>query len=179
MKVYVTSIGEITTDICCQELKRYDFDVVLLGAREKWIDKYKRFIKMATGACLRIDADVIVNKNIRPFWNSCLKGEIVLSDCQVYDFYKNGLSYAGVVFYSQQAIDFIKKNIDKISNVRPERSMTILLGNNKCSSSWLVGVHGFYQDFDTFLRAKVNKQTRGQLEEYDFRLAGKLMRLWN
>lgn len=177
MKAYVTSIGEKTTQICCEQLERYGFEVVLLDQIEPWIDKYKRFIEIAEGPCLRIDADVVVNSNILPFYNSCIKSNVVLSDCQVYDFYKNGLSYAGVVFYSQEAIDIIKQNLSKIKVTRPERSMTTLLGDKKQSSDWLVGMHGFFQDADTFGRAKVNKKTRGQLEEYDFKLAGKLMKL--
>ena len=72
MRAYVTSIGEPTTGICVDQLKRYGFDVILLDSKEPWIRKYRRFICEAVGPCLRIDADVVPNSQISVFVHAAL-----------------------------------------------------------------------------------------------------------
>ena len=47
MKAYVTSIRELTTKICCEQLRKFGFEIVLLDQKESWIEKYKKFIQLA------------------------------------------------------------------------------------------------------------------------------------
>ena len=44
MIAYVTSVGEKTTEICCEQLERYGFDVYFFNKKESWADKYKEDI---------------------------------------------------------------------------------------------------------------------------------------
>ena len=67
MNAYLCTIGEPTTNLCKSQLERFGFEVVLLDKVEPWIDKYKRVIAMADEDCIRIDADIIPNKNIKLF----------------------------------------------------------------------------------------------------------------
>jgi len=65
MKAFITSIGEKTTKICCEQLSKFGFEIILLDEIEPWINKYKKFINMANEDCLRVDADIIVNEQIK------------------------------------------------------------------------------------------------------------------
>ena len=72
MKAYLTTIGELTTDICKKQLERFGYEVIVLGGIEAWPDKYKRFIETANEDCIRIDADIVPNENIKE-----IAGEVI------------------------------------------------------------------------------------------------------
>lgn len=176
MRAYLTSIGESTEQVCKWQLERLGFEVVLLDKIEPWIDKYKRFILIADENCLRVDADVIVNKNIL----ECLGLGEVMAQFTCFDFYRNDVWNTCPVYYGKNILEIIKNNLDKIGNIRPETDAwrlpdvlprTITL-DKKC-----YGQHGFFQDGETFERAYQNKKDRGQLEIFDFELAEKLRKL--
>ena len=82
MKAYLCSVGELTTQICVDQLKLFGFDVILLDEIEPWYDKYKRFIFQTEEDCIRIDADVIPNKNIKLFQTSFLS----MQQAHTYDY---------------------------------------------------------------------------------------------
>jgi len=178
MKVYITSIGEKTTDICVEQFKRYGYEVILLDKKESWIDKYKSFINTAEGDCLRTDADVIVNQNIKDI-NFCKDLEYDMVQFIFYDFYKNNLGIGTPMYYSKKAIDIIKNNLEKLHFTRPETSAWRLpeIVSNTFTSDKIVGMHGFFQDKETIERAKLNKEHRGQMKQYDFDLVFKLINL--
>lgn len=185
MKAYVCSVGEKTTDICISQLRRYGFEVVHLSQIEPWHEKYKRFIKMASRNpedCVRVDADVIVNKR---FLLEKVREDIKnRKDCymlqwQVYDLYKNFIHSGQPVFYAANVFPIIKSNINKINELRPESSIWKLAEINNLTRTveTVVGMHGFFQDQETFTRAHQNKMLRGQLDDYDFTLASRLRNL--
>lgn len=178
MKAYVTSIGEKTTDICCEQLDKFGFEVVLLANKEKWIDKYKRFLGMAKENCIRIDADIVPNKLIKeaPRFDQT---DYLIVDFHTYDFYKNNLSVTSPVYYKEMALQMFRSNLDKITELRPERSMTKLVGEQKYTCEYIVGMHGFFQTLNHLKRHRKTKQERRQMEKYgyDFELAEKLWRL--
>lgn len=180
MNAYVTSIGEKTTDICCEQLRRYGFNVILLDKKESWVDKYKRFINMAEGNCLRVDADVIVNSKIKMIHGFQTDDDYLLVDFHTYDFYKNDLSVSAPVYYKAEAIKMIKERLDEIEDVRPEATLSRkVVGSRKGTSELIVGMHGFFQTEDHLHEAEANKIKRGQIEKYgyDFRLAEKMLKL--
>jgi hypothetical protein len=179
MKAYLTTIGEKTTDICKKQLERYGFDVVLLKKQKNWIDKYIDFITVATEDCLRIDADVIVNQNIKKVNTYANSGEVLLVGFTLYDLYQNGLFLGSPVFYSTKALEIMKNHLDKINIDRPEASMSRIPEINPyyIVDSAIVGIHGFFQDKETVLRAKENKIKRNQMYKYDFELVNTLMNL--
>lgn len=178
MIAFVTSIGEKTTDLCVEQLKRYGFEVELLDKEETWLDKYKRFIVLATDDCLRIDADILVNKNVT-LVGSDIEEDDYIQAHSYYDLYQNNLSLGGPIFYKKQALDIIRKNLHNLSNFRPE-TMACRLPELDCRrgrSDLVIGIHGIGQDDAALLRTIHNKTSRGQLENYDFELYKKINKL--
>jgi len=177
MNAFVTSIGEKTTGICCQQLRRFGFKVVLLDKKEEWIDKYKRFIDIADEDCIRVDADIIVNKHIKNVGLEDKKALMI--SYWGWDFYKNDMGITSPVFYRKPVFDIIKKNLHKIDARRPETSAWRLPGvvEKTFESQIVVGMHGFFQYDWTVKFAKKNKEDRGQISDYDFNLVNNLMNL--
>lgn len=182
MKAYLCSVGEKTTQICKEQLERFGFEVVLFDEKEKWEDKYKRFINTANEDCLRVDADVVPNKNIEflkiaPY--SFRNLDKLMIQCKGYDFYKNDIGVIGIVFYRKQAIDIIKRDFNFIDLRRPEATAWRLPDINKYTETEeiICGLHGFGQDEETMMRAFEHKVARKQIEQYDFSLANKLSKL--
>ena len=179
MKAYVTSVGEKTTNICVEQLRKFGFEVVLLGEKESWPDKYKRFLNMANEDCIRIDADVIPNKYLaEAYWEAFqYHPRMLIIQYRTYCFYKNQLAITSPLFYRKEALDILKTaDIDKD---RPEAIAWRhpAINDRTYTSDKVVGLHGFFQDDETFKRAVTNKHNRGQIDEYDFVLAEQLRTL--
>lgn len=168
MEAYVTSIGERTTQICCDELKRLGFEVILLGDRESWINKYSKFIKSANEDCFRIDADVIPNSKM--LLAPDLKKDAWAIRSWVWDLYKNDLSITGPVFYRKQALDIIRENLDKLNPNRPEATALRLPEVNPhiFLADLILGIHGLQQSDETIERARKHKIERGHLKKYNY-----------
>lgn len=179
MRAYVTSIGEKTTKVCCEQLKRFGFEVILLDKKEPWQSKYKRFIKMAGEDCIRIDADIIPNKHIKEIEVDRIANNFGIITYMTYDFYRNDIGITSPVFYRKDVLHIIKRNIDKIPEFRPETTASRLpeVNSKKHHSNLVVGLHGFFQDKEAMERAKKNKIERGQTKEYDFDLAFNLTKI--
>jgi len=182
MKAYLCTIGETTTEICQEQLNRFGFEVVLLSDKESWYDKYKRFINLASDSCIRIDADVIPNENVARISNEVdflynfYGVEPLMVQFKGYDFYKNNIGVSSPVYYSAQALQIIGANLDNINPNRPEATAWRLPEINEFTytSEMVVGLHGFFQDGNTFDRAMQNKIDRKQIDLYDFTLAEQL-----
>ena len=179
MKIYVTSIGEPTTEICCWQLKRLGFEVILLDETEDWAEKYKKFVSMADDDCFRVDADVIVNENIWKMLDCNEDNKWLMIQSYGYDFYRNNIRVTSPIFYSKKALEIIRKNIDKIDKNRPETSAWRFSEINPLTKTcdFIVGMHGFFQGRKEFKRALKNKEERKQIEEFDFELADRLLNL--
>jgi len=179
MKAYVTSIGERTTDLCIAQLEKYGFEVIPLTGKEKWIDKYKRFILMANEDCLRIDADTLVNEESKLIGIDVKPDEYIIA-YNYYDMYKNKVSLGGPVFYTKKGLDIIRENIDKISEQRPETSAVRLKQfiGHMGRRDFVMGIHGLGQDDATIERAIHNKVMRGQLDTYNFEFIKKINKLY-
>lgn len=180
MKAYVCSVGETTTSICCEQLKRYGFEVVLLDEKESWVDKYKRFLELANGTeCLRVDADIIVNKHIQEAVHIAKIQSILMAQFKIFDFYQNDVAYGQPVVYRKGAIPIILKNFNKLNPNRPEATAWRLEEINKrtLNIDTVAGMHGFFQSDETVANAKKNKAARSQMERYDFTLVDKLRAL--
>jgi hypothetical protein len=176
MKAFLTSIGENTTQICKEQLERFGFEVILLDKVESWEDKYKSFIKMANEDCIRIDADTIPNGNIKRLADINY-GYMV--QALGYDFYRNDVGIIGAVYYNKKALDIIRNKFDEIDWRRPEATAWRLPEINKYvrTMDLVIGMHGFFQDYEHLLRHKEHKISRKQIEDYDFNLAKKMLEL--
>lgn len=181
MTGYVCSIGEPTTGVCAQQLQKFGYKVIILDEKESWPEKYKRFIDDAFGNqyefVLRVDADVIINAKML-FFNHTLYND--MTQFHGYDFYKNDIGIMSPVIYSKRAIEFIKRNFNKLDLRRPEASAWRLLEKNKGevhTSEQVVGSHGLYQRPEDIKRHKQHKIDRKQIEDYDFDLVESLDKL--
>ena len=181
MKAYVTSIGEKTEAICCEQLRKFGFEIVLLNEKEPWIKKYEKFLRLAEKAgedCIRVDADVIVNQHILALKHGCK--DMFMGQAQVYDFYQNDLHTGGPIFYSKEAPTRILAFINILDEFRPETSAWRLavINPKTITLKWtVVGLHGFFQDEDAVARTEKNKIDRKQIGKYDFDLARTLNNL--
>lgn len=168
MKCFVTSIGEKTTDLCCSQLQKFGFEVVLLDKVEPWITKYESFLLQADEDCLRIDADVLVNKHIvecvdDPF-------DFFMIQYKTYDLYRNDVGITSPVRYSKEGLELIRAQISKLSEGRPEATAWRLpkVVDNTFTRDLIVGMHGFFQDDLAVNRAIENKLSRKQSSQYDW-----------
>lgn len=189
MKAYLTSIGEATTQICKDQLERFGFEVVLLDGKEPWIDKYRKFIEIGSEAyenCIRIDADVIPNAGIKavfddiPYWENILSnGPVLMAQWNCYDFYRNGVGVCSPVYYSKEALLIIREDWSELDKRRPEATAWRIKRINEYTQTGnaIVGMHGFFQDKGHLDRHLENKIERKQMEEYDFDLAQRLLKI--
>lgn len=180
MKAYLCSIGETTTQLCKEQLERYGFDVVMLDRQDQsWQDKYLEFIDTANEDCIRVDADVIPNKNIELI-KEYSQLDFTIVSFMGWDFYKNDLSIITPIFYKKEAILEIRDNKKEIGSSRPETDAWRLpnIVDKTFNSFMIVGIHGIAQEEADIERAKLNKTVRKQIDLYDFELADKIINLW-
>ncbi len=180
MKAYVTSCGEKTTEVCIERLERFGFQIIHDDRKIPWHEKYKYFIEHFEDwddDILRVDADVILNKNILK--SEPLRSSILMAQFQVFDFYQNDVLTGQPVWYSKKVFPIIKSHLHQLDEKRPETWAWRLADVNPHTISFngLVGMHGFFQDEQTMKRAEDNKNMRGQEGRYDFELAKKLSKL--
>lgn len=173
MKCFVFSIGEKTTDLCCELMREYGYDVVLFQDDSSLWYKLKKFYYEALISneqeFIRIDADIIPNRNVLKLENTgwqCASG---------YDWYKQDKGAISVHLMDRTIIDLCYKKIKAAEEmVRPEtflwRQPDI---NPHTSVEWdfSCGIHGYGQS-DQRERVKSLKQSRNQ--EYDWRLVERI-----
>ena len=178
MIAYLCSFGQKTTDICKEQLEKYGFNVVVLGDNEDWETKYRKFLFLAREDCLRIDADIIPNEEIKylPIYRY---DEYKMVQFMGYDFYKNKVGVIGVTFYSKEALEIIKKNLETLDWRRPEATAWRIPEINESTKTDknIIGLHGFFQTEEDLERHKQNKIDRKQIDDYNFDLALKLLKL--
>lgn len=181
MKAYIFSIGERTTDLCCELMEKYGFETVLLQDSSSLSSKLKEFYQQALKTdderWVRIDADIIPNKNVSrlvrisegfgdaPSW-VCASG---------FDWYKQDRGAISIHVMNREvvkrALRYIPTARDKD---RPETHIwrqpdinpfTLVVESFNC------GLHGYGQ-VNQRERIKRLKHVRGQ--EYDWELVEKV-----
>lgn len=178
MKAYICSFDEPTTAMCCKQLIRFGYEPVLLDQKISWYEKYKWFIFNVNEPCIRIDADIIPNKSVRklaafefsPNW---------LVKCNGYDLYKNDVGVIGCNFYSVKGIEEIRAHWDKVDPRRPEATAWRIphINPHTALAPFVVGCHGLGQNEEGIKRAFNNKNSRGQMEDYDFEIVEYLQKI--
>lgn len=176
MKAWITSIGEPTTDLCRWSLERLGFEVEVLESDSLLGNKLKWIYDHSDEDFLRIDADVVPNKNVLRLIKDQPNAWWVQG--QVYDWYAQSVINGGVQVIRKVAIPFLRDEIYRhIRAERPETEMYRLEqfhNPRRCLSSEIVcGVHGWGQnDLD---RVKETKLRRSQYENYDWELAERMI----
>jgi hypothetical protein len=180
MKAVVTSIGEITRDMCIWSLERNGFDVVVYDDPSTLADKLKRIYHDLDENFIRVDADVVVNRNITPKMMEQLTYHAWWIQFQSFSWFTMDRIWGGVQYIKQPALKALRENIDAhMRDIRPETSMTRLPEfydpRRFESHAVIAGIHGFAaQDMD---RIKDLKRARNQYDTYDWELAEKMMEL--
>lgn len=177
MRAYITSIGEPTTDLCKWSVERNGYEAVIVDGDSSLAQKLQWIYNEVEDDFLRIDADVICNRNLNRKLTPG-KGYIWWIQYMTYDWYNQDAMYGGVQFVKKHALPTLRKNIqDHITAERPESQMFRLPAFHeprRCESSQtIMGIHGYKQtDVD---RVRQTKQRRGQ--DYDWELFERIQAL--
>ncbi len=176
MRAYVFSIGESTTDICCELMREYGFDVTLYKDKTTLWEKLERFYTEAQNedVALRIDADIIPNKNVQEIPR--FKPDYPKWECSVgWDWYKQDRGSISVHYMNKLAIELCLSHVEDAKHeIRPETYLWRLPDINLYTSlDWTLsrGIHGYGQS-DQRQRIKDLKDARSQ--EYDWLLVERI-----
>lgn len=172
-------MGENTAELCAWSLERQGFEVVLIEGKGSFNAKLETIYNMAEDDFLRVDADVIVNKNVHKLIAECPK-EVWWWQSMSFDWWQMDIGYAGVQYIKKQCLPILRDNIRKVQHLdRPESQMYRLPefhNPRRCEGSGIVcGLHGYGQD--DVDRVYQLKAYRGQLDNYDFELAARVSEL--
>lgn len=178
MKAFVTSIGEATTQLCVWSLERQGIDVTLIQDDSSLADKLERIYNEAEGDFIRVDADVIVNRNLA----LVELGDNWWVQCKTFGWYAQDLVNGGVQFISKKALPYLRQHVHECKQEeRPESYMFRLQdfhNPRRCVTTDVVcGIHGYGQTQEDVFRVKLTKARRGQMPDYDFELAERISEL--
>lgn len=179
MIAVLTSIGEPTTELAQWALKRNGFDVRLIQDNSSLASKLKQIYYSVDEDFVRVDADVIVNSNLKPDKMFVTDPRIWWVQYYTFDWFKQDVGYGGVQFIRKPALKALRDNIDTFMEAeRPETQMYRLDEFNnprRCiGEKKVMGIHGYAQtDID---RIKETKKRRKQVH-YDWELAERLSNL--
>lgn len=180
MKAVVTSIGEVTTKLCIWSLERNGFEVVLYEDGSSLADKLERIYKDMNEDFIRVDADVVPNRNLTPKLLESGAYHIWWFQFLCYGWFKQDIIHGGVQYVRRLALPALRDNVGRFrSAIRPETELSRVpeFYNPRRFDTWdtVAGIHGFAaKDIE---RIKHLKQLRGQYETYDWQLAERLMEL--
>lgn len=174
VRAIVTSIGEPTTELCIWSLERQGFQVDLYQDKSTLWDKLNRIYKDIHEDFIRVDADVVVNQNIKEL---ITQTDLIWYQSLCYGWFSQDIIHGGVQFVRKAAIEPIRKHIHEASRLhRPESYLFRLeeFHNPRVCGTFekICGIHGYKQN--DWQRIKQVKQERGQMDNYDFELAEKL-----
>lgn len=173
MRAYVTSVGEKTTKLCVSELVNLGYDVVLVkDPKTSLWHKLKYIYYEESEDFLRVDADVVCNKNVtrlNSINNWWVQGV-------TFDWYKQDLAFGGVQLVRKEAIPHLRAHIDEARHEdRPETFMSRIKEFHDPrrfeTLDVVCGIQNYKNDMSRVKKTKVN---RNYYETYDWDLAKKL-----
>lgn len=179
MKAIITSVGEPTTELCKWSLERNGFEVMLYQSDTSLWQKLRDIYNNMDEDFLRIDADVVVNRNLNPELLNKLSQDSTVWWWQfiTFDWYKIDIAHQ-LSFVRKPALPHLVANIDRFkSKSRPETEASRIkeLHNPRRFQTYdkqIMGVHGYgIVDIDEVQQLKFS---RGQLHNYDFELTRRL-----
>lgn len=178
MKAFVFSIGESTTDLCCELMSEYGFDVTLLKDDSTLWDKMKLFyataLQTSDNFFVRIDADIIplpAVKNLRyqkTGW-FCASG---------FDWYKMDTGAISIHTMGRDVIEKCMLHIDEAKNeIRPESYLWRLDDINSSTlidNRYSYGIHGYGQKNE---RDRIKKLKSARHQTYDWELVDRIEKI--
>lgn len=175
MKAYVTSRGEPTIQLARWALERNGFDVLVVQDQTTLQQKLKFIYTVAQDDFVRIDGDVIVNRNFTPEvlnWLPEANKDIWWWQFIVFDLLKMDTTHS-IGYIRKEALPALRDNIDRFDrSSRPETEVSRIkeFHDPRRFQTWpneIVGLHGYKTDVD---RSKELKSIRNQQSQYDFDL---------
>jgi hypothetical protein len=178
MKAIITSIGERTADLCNWSLERLGFEVEIYSDGSTLADKLRDIYNNTDEDFLRVDADVVVNRNVSKLAEA-VPQDVWWVQALTYDWFKQDLTHGGVNFYKREALPALRANIDaKLRYERPETEMSRIKEFYEPrrfeTVALLCGLHSYKNDAT---RVRLTKARRGQEANYDWELAKELDKL--
>lgn len=174
MKAFVCSIGESTADLCIWSLTRLGFEVELILNNKSLGSKLKQIFENTNQDFVRVDADVVVNKNVLELVK---QKDLLWYQGLTYDWYKQDTTHGGVQFVREDAIELVRPYLNQA--LRVDRAETYLtrvktLHNPRTFGTFekICGLHGYKQS--DVKRVKKTKINRNQQDNYDWELAERL-----
>lgn len=177
MLAIITSIGEPTTDLCEWALKRNGFDTKVIYGSSTLQQKLAQIYRDTDKDFLRVDADVIVNRNCVYTWGRVMMfAEQWWTQYLTFDWYKQDVTTGGVQLIQKEAIPILRDNVDRfVAAERPETELYRLdefHNPRRCATQPIImGIHGYGQT--DINRVESIKKGRNQ-DGYDFELVRKL-----
>lgn len=180
MKAYVFSIGEKTTDLCCELMKDYGFEVILLKDKNTTLwDKLKYFYEQALKTndeyFVRIDADIIPNSNIKTLTNEKISPWVCSTG---YDWYKQDRGAISIHLMHRFMIYGCLYYINEAEQeVRPETYLwrkPLINQFTYIENSYSCGIHGYGQADQ---RERIKKLKKSRDQKYDWSLIEKIEQL--
>lgn len=184
MLAIITSIGEPTTEVCRWAVERNGFKVIVRQDGSTLWQKLKWICDNVDEDFVRIDADVIVNRSLNAENVERLCSELQPAPVWVqyltFDMFKMDLAHGGVQFIRKSALPTMREHIREAQyKERPESYLFRLAEFHNpriCTTQEIVmGLNGY--GIKDIKRVKMVKAQRGQLANYDFELAEKLVQL--
>jgi hypothetical protein len=180
MKAIITSVGEVTLEVCEWAANRNGFDVEIINDPKTTLwQKLKDIYDSNDEDFIRIDADTIINRNCTPKAIEKAKAErpeVWWLQFLTFDWYKQDLTHGGIQFVRKQALPTLRKRISDFKSIdRPETQLSRVeeFYNPRRFETYelVVGITNYRQNMKEV--AKV-KQARGQIDNYDWELASRI-----
>lgn len=178
MRCYVFSIGEKTTDLCCELMREYGFEVILYQDKTTLWEKLKRFyneaLKTDDTGFMRIDADIIPYRRVI-YFPIRMYAEKKWICANGMDWYKQDEGAISIHYMPKEIVKDCLDNIDSAEGMnRPESHLWRLPSINSrtlIDDKFIYGLHGYGQK-DQRSRIKSLKESRNQ--EYNWSLVDRI-----
>lgn len=175
MRAYITSIGEKTTELCKWSLERNGFEVILVEGLTTLQEKLKFIYNDTNEDFVRVDADVIPNRNLTPD----IKTDNWWTQFQMFEWFRQDVGWGGVQFIKKEALPALRANVDQFKwHDRPETELSRIpeFHNPRrfASDPTIMGVHNYKNDIKRVSKVKAN---RGQSHLFDWALVERINEL--
>lgn len=176
MKAYVFSIGEPTTQLCCDQLESMGFEVILYLDKDSLWQKLKRFYTEALATTdewfIRVDADIIPNSNVKLLGESYPEQWVC---AQGFDWYKQDIGAISIHKMHRDVIAECLKHIDEAkAENRPESYLWRLRSVNMktdIDEDECYGIHGYGQ---VIHRERIKNLKLSRDQRYDWALVERI-----
>lgn len=169
MKCIIFSIGEPTTELCHEALKRQGIEAEVWQDSSSFQDKFKRLCEIEEDV-LRVDADIIVNDNLPRFISLVKEAKKYWQQPKGWLWWNQKIEPISVNYFPLSVIKVFKNHLNDegFKNYRPERYMWGLeeLADKVVHCDQVVGIKGY--GIKDLAKTKQTKFNRGQVYDWNW-----------